>query len=290
MKALWIIGASLSFALMATCIKLADERGAPLGQVLFYRSAGSLLLVCLQMGYRRVPFATPHWRRHLLRGVASFVSMIVLFSAIRLLPLATAITLSFLSPVILAGLLVLLHGEQPTRRLLSALGTAIVGVVLLLRPTIAAQQWSGALVGLASAVLGAVAMLNMRAIGRLDEPAWRSVFYFSLISSILALPWYLASHPLAVDPEALGLMLLSAVFATGGQVMQTRAYEHRNTLLVSLLSYSQVLFTSIIGALLFRHAPTTAWWLGMLLVVGSGALAVLGPGARRSGAPGASGQ
>lgn len=269
-----MVGASLSFALMAACIKLADERGAPLGQVLFYRSFGSLVLVYGYLRRTRVPLASPHWRRHLVRGVTSFVSMVVLFSAIRMLPLATAITLNFLAPVILAGLLVLVHAERPTSRLSGSLACAVAGVVLLLKPTIAADQWAGALVGLASAVLAAIAMLNLRAIGRLDEPPWRSVYYFSLIASLLALPWYLASRPLQVDGATLGLMLVAAVFATGGQVLQTHAYEHRNTLFISLLGYSQVLFSSAIGVVLFHNRPTPGWWAGMLLVIAAGASAV----------------
>lgn len=187
-NALWMIGAGLGFALMAACIKLAGQHGAPLGQIIFYRGCGSMLLVLLQMHRASIPLATAHWRRHLLRGLTSFVSMIVLFSAIRLLPLATAITLSFLSPAILALLLVVLHRERAGWPLVASLFTALGGVILLLRPSIAAEQWAGVLVGPASAVLGAIAMLNMRAIGKLGESAWRSVFYFSLIVSVLSFP------------------------------------------------------------------------------------------------------
>ena len=269
-----MIGASLGFALMAACIKLAGQHGAPLGQIIFYRGFGSMLLVLLQMRRAQIPLATTHWRRHLLRGVTSFVSMIVLFSAIKLLPLATAITLSFLSPVVLALLLALLHRERPGWPLAASLIMSLAGVVLLLRPSMAAEQWTGILVGLASAVLGAVAMLNMRAIGKLGESTWRSVFYFSLIVSLLSFPWFLASHPAAIDRPTLLRLLLTALFATLGQVMQTRAYEHRDTLLVSLLGYSQVLFTSILGVVLWGDLPTPGWWVGMLLVIGAGAGAV----------------
>ena len=115
----------------------------------------------------------------------------------------------------------------------------------------------------------------MRAIGKLNESAWRSVFYFSLIVSTASLPWFLASHPTAIDRHAFVLLMLTAGFATVGQIMQTRAYEHPNTLLVSLLGYSQVLFTSILGVALWGEVPGSGWWFGMLLVVGSGIAAVL---------------
>jgi len=275
LNALWMIGAGLGFSLMAACIKLSGQHGAPLGQIIFYRGFGSLLLVLLQMRRARIPLATTHWRRHLLRGLTSFASMIVLFSAIRLLPLATAITLSFISPVILALLLAVLHRERASRSLSASLLASLVGVVLLLRPSMAANQWSGVLVGLASAALGAIAMLNMRAIGKLGESTWRSVFYFSLIVSVLSFPWFLASHPTEIDRPTLELLLLTAFFATLAQVMQTRAYEHRNTLLVSLLGYSQVLFTSVLGVLLWGDLPTSGWWMGMVLVSGAGAGAVV---------------
>jgi len=270
-----MIGASLGFAAMAACIKLAGQHGAPLGQIIFYRGFGSLVIVILQMRRHRIPFATLHWRRHLLRGLTSFASMIVLFSAIRMLPLATAVTLSFLAPIILAVLLAVFHREPAGWPLVVSLFAALGGVVLLLRPSLAADQWAGAAIGMGSAVLGAVSMLNMRAIGKLNESAWRSVFYFSLIVSTASLPWFLASHPTAIDRHAFVLLMLTAGFATVGQIMQTRAYEHPNTLLVSLLGYSQVLFTSILGIALWGDVPRSGWWFGMLLVVGSGIAAVL---------------
>ena len=64
MYALWMIGASLAFAGMGACIKLAGEAGAPQGQIVFYRGAVSLLLVWGYMRWSAIPVASRHWRVH----------------------------------------------------------------------------------------------------------------------------------------------------------------------------------------------------------------------------------
>lgn len=270
---LWMLGASVAFAAMAAGVKLAAQDGVPLAATLFYRGLVSLLLVCGWMRIARVPLATRHWKAHVQRGVAGFIGMIAYFGGITLLPLAAAVTLNYTSPLLLATLLLAWQRERPPLSMVLAMLGGFTGIVLLLRPSYASSEWFGVTLALGSAVTAAIAALNIRSLGRLDEPVPRTVAWFSLITTAGSLPWFLASRPGPLTLAGIIAVLAVALFATIGQFMITLAYQRGHTMLTSLLGYSQVIFTSLIGIVLWHDHPGPGAWLAMLLIIVSGAAA-----------------
>jgi drug/metabolite transporter (DMT)-like permease len=275
LASLWMLGASLAFAAMAACIKLASDHGMSIWQIALLRGVVALMLLLPYLRLQHLSVMTPNWKAHLSRGVTGFVGMLFYVSAISLLPLATAITLNYLSPVCLALMLLVVHRERPTARMVLSITGGIAGIVLLLRPTYDSSQWYGALMGLASAVTAAIAALNIRHLGRLNEPTARTVFYFSLSITLGSLPGLALSS--AASWPALGTAYAAAagVLATVGQIMLTLAYQRGIAMLASLLGYSQVVFTSLIGIVLWSDKPALGSWLGMALIMASGAAAVI---------------
>ena len=265
--------ASGAFALMAACIKLAAQAGAPVGQILFYRGLISVLLVYAYLRVQRISWRTVHWRAHAKRGLISLVGMACYFTAIARLPLATAVTLNYTSPLILALMLAALDRERPQTITLLSLFGGLIGIVLLLRPSFSSAQWFGASVALASALSAAIAALNIRALGRLEEPTARIVFYFSLIIAVGGLPWFCVSNPTSVTITGAAYMFGAATLATVGQWLLTYAYRRGPTLIMSLLGYTQVVFSSLIGIAVWQDRLALASWLGMALVILCGAAA-----------------
>jgi S-adenosylmethionine uptake transporter len=270
-----MLGASAAFAFMAATVKLTALRGVPLGQTLFYRGAIALLLTGAYMRLAGVSFVTPHWRAHLQRGVAGFLGMILYFGGIRYLPLSAAITLNYTSPLVLAGTLLVMHHERPPRLMLVALLSGFAGILLLLRPNYDSSQWFGALLALGSSVTAVIAALNIRSLGRLEEPIVRTVAYFSLYVTIGSLPWFLLSNPLQIEPANGAYLLAMGVFATLGQVGLTLAYQRGHTQLVSLLGYSQVVFSTLLGMALWGEHPGMSSWLAIALIIASGTAATV---------------
>jgi drug/metabolite transporter (DMT)-like permease len=239
-SSLWMLGASVAFALMAAAVKLAAQHQVPLGQIVFYRCLLSVLVVSAYMSAMRLPFGTPNWRAHVQRGAAGFIGIIAYFGAIMLLPLAAAVTLNYTSPLLLATILLVLHRERPPPQMVLAMLAGFAGIVLLLQPSYEPSQWLGALAAFGSAITAAIAALNIRSLGRLEEPVARTVLYFSGIVTVASLP-----------------------------------YQRGQTLLTSLLGYSQVVFTSLIGVALWDDHPGPGAWLAMGLIIASGAVATL---------------
>ena len=110
--------------------------------------------------------------------------------------------------------------------------------------------------------------------GRLGEPEWRVVFYFTLLATLGGGAWMAVAgfhRPRAGD--LLGLAGIG-ITATLAQLALTRAYHRGRTLTVGALAYTTVAFSAVYGMLLFdEHLPPIAW-IGMALVVLAGIIAV----------------
>jgi drug/metabolite transporter (DMT)-like permease len=186
------------------------------------------------------------------------------------------VTLNYTSPLFLALFLAFWSGERLRGALVFALAVGFVGVVLLLQPTLREDQWLGAVTGLGSGVLAGVAYYNVRNLGALGESEWRTVFYFSLISTLGGTPWVLASDATrGVGGYGVALLLGVGVFGAVAQLAMTRAYRYGKTLVSASLAYSTVVFSSLFGALIWDEQLPWLAWIGIALIVVSGVLASL---------------
>jgi S-adenosylmethionine uptake transporter len=268
MQSLWMLVASLLFACMGVCVKLAAATHSAV-EITFYRSFISLLIMFVLVRLRGVRLATPHWRWQISRGVVGFAALFAYFYAIILLPLATAVTLNYTSAIFLAIYLAL-AGMRMSGGILGALLVGLLGVAMLLNPTLHADQLSAGLIGLGSGVLAGMAYFSVRELGARGEPETRTVFYFSLVSSVCAGLWLLFGELHAVDLRSSLLLLGVASFATAAQLAMTRAYMRGKTLLSAALAYSTVIFSSLFGVLFWGEVLDAAAWFAIGLIVLSG--------------------
>lgn len=271
-----LVAAAL-FALMGVLVKHASVNfSSP--ELVFYRSVFGLLaiggVIAVQHGSLRKPLATPYRKAHFWRGLSGFAALVLFFYAIARLPLATAVTLNYTAPLFLAGLSAWWLHEKHGRGLLGAVALGFVGIVLLLRPQLQDQAWLPALAGLVSGMLAAVAYVNVKQLGRLGEPEWRVVFYFTLLATVGGGVWMLLAgfhRPHAADwPWLIGI----GVTATLAQLALTRAYHRGRTLIVGALAYSTVGFSALYGLILFGEQLPLSAWLGMAVVALAGIWAV----------------
>ncbi|MFN3716735.1 MAG: DMT family transporter [Thiobacillus sp.] len=277
MKSSWMLVAAALFALMGVLVKHLSAQFSS-AELVFYRSVFGLVAIWIVItaSHRRLlaPLATPYARAHVWRGLSGFSALVLFFYAIARLPLATAVTLNYTAPLFLAGLSAWWLKERHGRGLVAAVLLGFVGIVLLLQPQVDGRAWGPALAGLVSGLLAAVAYVNVKALGRLGEPEWRVVFYFTLLSTLGGAAWMVAAgfhRPQADDwPWLVGV----GVTATLAQLALTRAYHRGRTLTVGALAYSTVGFSAIYGVVLFGERLPGVAWAGMAAVAVAGMLAV----------------
>lgn len=275
MQSLWMIAASLLFACMGVCVKLGSAQFSA-AELVFWRGFIATLILGSYVLARRLSLATPYARTHVVRGLAGFISLVMYFYAISLIPLAAAVTLNYTSPLFLALLLVLWLKEPVRRGFYGALTAGFIGVIFLLQPTLGGDQWLGAVFGLGSGIISSIAYLNVRRLGELGEPEWRTVFYFSALSALGGLPWFLTASPFhAIDLRGWLLLLGVGSFGALAQLCMTAAYKRGKTLVSASLAYSTVIFSSVFGMLLWDETLPWTGWMGVVLIVASGLLATV---------------
>jgi len=265
---LLMVASSFLFATMGVCVKMASAHYGT-AEIVFYRGlVGAIAILALAHSQgtslkTRVPVL------HLRRGLSGVAALILWFQAIGQLPLATAITLNYMSSIWMAMLLIgsaWWLGRQATEaKLIWAVLAGFAGVALVLHPTFTPEQWPGALCGLISGLLAAVAYLQVTALGRSGEPELRVVFYFSLASAMGGL------HSLA-RPEA-GWLAATGLLATSAQILMTRAYAIGRTLSNASLQYLGIAWSFLYGVLIFAEPVTWMAVAGMIVIVVAGIIA-----------------
>ena len=269
MQSLWMIVASFFFACMGVCVKLASTQFSA-AEIVFYRSFINLIFLLILVKARGIPVKTPLWMLHVRRSGSGCISLMLYFYAISMLPLASAVTLSYTSPLFLAVYLVLLGKARLRGGMIFALLLGFLGVALLLRPSFQTDQLFGGAIGLASGMVAGLAYFNVKELGAHGEAEERIVFYFALVTTIVSSVWMMFFEFHAVDWRG-GLLLLGVgSFGTLAQLVMTRAYKRGNTLVSASLAYSTVIFASVFGMLLWKETLSAGAWSAIALIVSSG--------------------
>ena len=284
MSALWMVLASFFFAAMAVCVKFASAWFTA-AELVFWRGLLGMLFLWLLARSRGVSLATPYPAMHAWRSLVGTISLGAWFYAIAGLPLATAMTLNYMSSVWVAAFLVggalLAWNPRTEGAPLRQGGLALTvlagfaGVLLMLQPTIEHNQLFAGVVGLMSGLTAAFAYMQVMALGKLGEPETRTVFYFAVGSAVAGAAGMLVTGVSQWDWMRAIWLLPMSLLASLGQLCMTRAYNHGATLVVASLQYSGLVFGAIFSITLFGDTITLLGWAGMALIIGSGIAATV---------------
>ncbi len=270
---LWMLVAALGFAIMGALVKVGAEKFSS-SELVFYRSIFGLIVIWLYIAANKLPLATPVMFKQMSRAVVGFTSLVLFFYAIAHLPLATAITLNYTSPLFLAVFTPFLLHEKPKKSLFIGLIIGFVGVSLLLKPSFSRADWLGGGIGLLSGIGAAFAYIHVKQLGKANEPDWRTVFYFTLVSTIGAGLWMLFNNFHSVEWQDLPVLLGLGFSATIAQLAMTRAYRTGNTLVVASLAYVTVVLASLFGVLWWHEHLSLEAWVAIALIILSGVISV----------------
>jgi S-adenosylmethionine uptake transporter len=278
MQAVWMIASSLLFASMGVCVKYASAHFNS-SELVFYRGVLGILFMAAYARASGTSLRTRVPAMHAWRSVIGVMSLSAWFYAIAHLPLATAMTLNYMSSVWIAAFLVggaLMLGRSGKKGpsqgpLVMAILASFVGVVLLLRPAMDQNQAFAGLIGLLSGLGAAFAYMQVMAISRMGEPEIRTVFYFAVGTTVAGA---FGMGVMGVSPwnwqHALWLLPMG-LLASLGQLTMTRAYSmsvsHGGTLMVANLQYSGIVFSALYGLMLFGDNIPLVGWAGMALII-----------------------
>lgn len=290
MQMLWMVLGAFLFATMGLCIKYAAPHFNT-AEIVFYRGLIGMLVLWALSTSQGVSLKTSHPWMHTWRSVVGVTAMGCWFYAITQMPLASAMTLNYMSSLwiavfLLAAALWSHHPQSGKRKqalnipLIATILIGFAGVVLMLQPSFAQAQASAALIGLTSGLLSALAYMQVVTLSRMGEPESRTVFFFGVGCTVVGfIACCITGFSQWPGWQAAWWLLPIGLLAAGGQLCMTRAYAQaktaRGTLIVANLQYSGIVFAGIYSLLLFNDHLGWEGWLGMALIVASGIAATV---------------
>ena len=264
------VGAATSFAFMGAGIKLSAAHGVSLPETAFYRFAFGLppLLVWIALTGSFGAWRTERPLAHFWRGVIGLTTMLIAFSALTLLPLAEATTLSFIAPLFSVALSALVLGEQVGRHRWTAVAVGLLGVIVVMQPGGTHLNPLGLGLAVLAALGVAAVTITLRQIGKTERTP-TIVLWFTLLSMLgtgAFLPWYGQAHDAQTWAILIGLGLAGGI----GQLFLTSSLRFAPVPVVVPFDYSQLLWAVLLGWLLWDTHPAASTWLGAAIIVGSG--------------------
>lgn len=269
---LCVLASSACFTVAAAFVKFIGD-AVPTSEVVFFRSAVAALCMVPLM-WRAGGWSVLRTRRplgHAWRLVAGLAGMYGSFYGYARLPLATVTALGFSMPIFLALLSVPLLRERvgPDRGL--ALAAGLAGVLLVLRP------WQGggglplapALVVVGGVVFWALAMISIRRMGQSGERNITIVLLFTLggsaVSGLLCIPVWVAPSGWVLA-ALVGVGAVSAV----AQLLMTEGYRSGEATMLAPFEYGAILYTVLLGFLIWGEAPGAWEFAGIAVLIASG--------------------
>jgi len=268
---LLIVAAAALFSVGGACVKAVRD-GLPLAEVVLGRNifAVPVLLWLVRRDGGLAALATRHPLLHLVRMTTGLIGMAGAFYGYAHLPLASVTALGFTMPLFLTLLSVPLLGERVGLRRGLAVLAGFGGVLLMALPGGGA---GGAVLALLAVLAGALAwalsMITIRRMGEAGESNATIVLWFALgatlVSALFCIPvWQWPT------PGQWALLAATGVVSALAQVMMTEAYRRGEASLLAPFEYSAILWTTLLGGVLWGELPDGWDLLGIAVLVGSG--------------------
>ena len=253
-----------AFSLMDVLVKWSDAY--PVGQVLFFRGFCGIIPILFLIPKDRFLnfYKTTRPLLHFKRCLSGLIALVAIFIALRNLPLATVVSITFAAPIFTTIFSIFLLKEKVGLYRWLAVLVGFVGIIVITEPGFSSLNFYYIYPIIFCLGLSYVAI----AIRKLSttEPVWLISFFFSFSIAILGL---LSLFQGWVMPNFLDLFLLSMVGILGGlaNLWLSQSYKYSEVSLVTPLKYLALVFAIIFGYFIWSEVPTLKTLMGALLVI-----------------------
>jgi len=273
---------TLAFLLVAIMSALGKGAATPTAAIVFFQNFISLLLFLpwvLSHGMSQIK--TQHLLLHGIRGMGGLLSQALMFIAILKMPLMNTVLLSNSAPLFIPIVAYFWLREKITASTAISLAIGFLGVLLILKPGPSLLRNPAALLATAAAICSAVALVTVNRLS-MTEPTYRILFYYFLTASVFTAPFLPMGWRTPSTRQWLFLLGIGLCQA-GSQFLIIRAYHFAKPGRIAPFNYSVVIFSGLIGWLVWHNEPDIFALLGVLLVSGGGIFTTLNGGPNTRG-------
>lgn len=260
-----IIISAFCFALMNVFVKLSGD--LPSIQKSFFRNVVAMIIALMILKKSGIGFRIEKKNIGLLlgRSICGTIGIIANFYAVDHLLLADASILQKLSPFFVIIFSYFLLKESVTKMQVFSIVIAFIGMLFVVKPSFSNTQLLPSLVAIVGAIGAGAAYTMVRMLSKRGVQGPQIVFYFSSFSCLVVVPYLLFSF-VPMTWEQVGILILAGVSAAGGQFAITAAYSYAAGRDISIYDYSQVIFSALLGFILFGQIPDLYSFLGYLII------------------------
>ena len=255
-----------AFSLMDIIVKWSVDY--PLGQVLFFRGFFGIIFYFFVIPRDRINdfYKTKRPGLHALRCISGLIALVAIFIALRKLPLATVVSISFAAPIFTTIFSIFLLSERVGIFRWLAVIIGFIGILIITEPGISQLNIYYIFPIIFCLGLSYVA-IAIRKLSR-TEPVWLIGFFFSFSIMILS---FLTFYQGWKMPSLIDLSLLSMIGILGGlaNLWLTQSYKYSEVSLVTPLKYLALVFAIIFGYFIWDEIPTIKTLIGAFLVIAS---------------------
>jgi drug/metabolite transporter (DMT)-like permease len=253
-----------TFSIMDLLVKWSSDY--PTGEVLFFRGFFGLLPTYFLIPKDKLKtfYTTERSKEHLFRCLMGLMALVAIVVALRELPLAVVVSLSYAAPLFITILSIFLLSERVGVFRWLAVLIGFIGVVIIAEPGFKGMNYLYFL-PLIFCIGMAFVTITIRKLST-TEPIWLISIFFTITISIAGL----ATIPMGWKmPNFQDFILLALIGVTGGSanLFLTQSYKLSEVSLVAPLKYMALIFAIVFGYLIWNEIPTVKTLVGAFLVI-----------------------
>ena len=264
-----MLAAAFLFAVLDALIKSMGPNYR-VWDIAFYRWGGGFALLVIIFGWQRYLFKTHNLKLMIVRSIAGCIAFLCLITAIRSIPLSTAMVLFFSFPAFAALFSALVFREQITKGELFCIVGALCGVAVLLDFKLGGY-WMGYIMGLISGMFAGFTVCLIKTLRQKDGPVV-IYLYFCMLGALITLPQFIASPRIpASGMEWLkaGGIAVSSILA---QLLMNQGFKYCKSWEGSLFLSSEMVFTAVWGIVFLGEIGTWRFWVGGAVILSAAVL------------------
>lgn len=262
----YIVLSAFFFALMSMFIRLSGD--IPSFQKAFFRNFVALIMAFAIMikNHEKIKIKKENLKYLSMRAICGTVGIICNFYAVDHLNLADASMLNKMSPffAIIFSFFLLKEKISPVQAIIVA--GAFIGSLFIVKPSAQILSSPASLIGLIGGMGAGTAYTFVRILGQRGENKSFIVLFFSAFSCLVFLPFLIFSYQ-EMNFKQFAFLILAGASACGGQFSVTSAYCYAPAREISVYDYSQLIFATILGFIVFGQIPDFSSIIGYIIII-----------------------
>ena len=265
----FLIGSGLAFSLMSVCVKAIGGR-IPISELVFVRATISIIITRFFLYKNKINPWGYQKRLLIIRGLLGTVALFCIFKALTILPIATATVIQYIYPTFTVISAYIILKEFISRRIVYSIIIGWIGILLVSQPEFTTnsnvqETILAIIIAIFGALMTSLAYICVRKLSSREHPLV-IIYYFPLVSIPLSIPFVINDFVLPTGTDWFWIIGIG-IFTQIGQLFITEGLTLLPAGQATSLNYSQVIFASIWGVLIFQEAITSSVYVGGICVL-----------------------